>query len=107
MPVFSCGEGLEEGKAGASGPVETTGLSPEVARQEQTEPVDSSDQVKLADAWWKLAQTAKGKDRADFLARARSWYRAALPNLAGITETRVAQRLEELDAQDVARNRGR
>jgi WD40 repeat protein len=78
-----------------------------LAQQELAGAPDAADMVKLADAWWKLAQAAKGKERADFLARSRQWYQAALPELTGLTETRVAQRLEELDAQEVARARGR
>ncbi len=77
----------------------------EIARQELAGPTDAADEVKLADAWWKLAQAAKGRDRTDFVARSRHWYQAALPNLVGLTETRVAQRLEELEAQDAARGR--
>jgi WD40 repeat protein len=79
----------------------------EVARQELAGASEPPDQVALADAWWKLAQAAKGKDRADFFARSRHWYESALPKLTGLTETRVAQRLDELDTQEVARPRGR
>ncbi len=79
----------------------------EAARDELAAPADGGDDVKLADAWWRLAQPVKGVQRSALIAHSRFWYEKALPNLAGLTETRVAQRLQEIAEQDALRLRGR
>ena len=62
-------------------------------------PSDAEEQVKLADAWWKVGQAAKGKERGAILLHAGTWYQQAQPGLpAGLVKAKVEKRLEEIAA---------
>ncbi len=83
------------------------GALQEAARDELAGSDAAGDTVKLADGWWRLGQAAKGKERSGMIARSRHWYETALPHLAGLTEARVAQRLQEIADQDALHGRSR
>jgi hypothetical protein len=60
---------------------------------------ESDSQLKLADAWWELAQTRKGEDKNYLVLRAADWYEEVNPTLpGGLTKVRVEKRLEETAA---------
>ena len=67
-----------------------------LAQRELTEqPTESDPQLKLADAWWELAQR-KGEERDCLMLHAAEWYEelnATLPG--GLTKVRVEKRLAE------------
>jgi hypothetical protein len=56
---------------------------------------DAFEQVALGDRWWDAGASAGEAQRA-YRHRAAYWYKAALPGLSGLTETRVRNRLEQL-----------
>ena len=70
----------------------------DAARQEAEAPSKAEDQIKLADLWWDLGGDAEGIARLAMLGRAETWYREALPQLSGLTQTKAIKRLEELTA---------
>ena len=60
-------------------------------------PSDADGEAKLAEAWWNVGQTAKGKARAAILLHAGAWYQAAQPSLPlGLVKAKVEKRLEEI-----------
>lgn len=68
-------------------------------REMQAQPVTPEDQVKLADAWWSLADKRKGQDAEALTLHAAAWYRKAEPGIRSTLEkTRIAKRLEATDA---------
>jgi hypothetical protein len=72
---------------------------------ETANPTDSSEQTKLADQWWDLAEkTAADKSEAakkdewtvkPMRARAVYWYRRALPRLSGLALAKSQKRIDE------------
>jgi hypothetical protein len=73
-----------------------------LAKQELEEsPTDAEKRVKLADAWWDLAQKADSKWKSKMLLHAGWWYakaQTALP--AGMTKLKVEKRLDEIEKLD-------
>ena len=78
-----------------------------LAQQELTNPTQAADQVKLADAWWDLAD-AKAADKSDaakkdewavkpLRVRAVFWYKQAAPNLMGLALAKAQKRIEEAE----------
>ena len=64
-------------------------------------PSDAAQRVKVADAWWDLAQGADGWRKKNILLHARSWYVKAQPDLSpGLMKTKVDKRLEEIEKID-------
>ncbi|MFK8113832.1 MAG: NPCBM/NEW2 domain-containing protein [Rubripirellula sp.] len=73
-----------------------------VAKREQAKPSELSEQLKIADAWWELAedyQTEEQKQRA--MARAAAWYSIASPGLAGLSKTKAIYRLGKIREANV------
>jgi hypothetical protein len=79
----------------------------DLARQDFAAPTESTDQVKLADAWWDLAdkraadKTEPGR-RDDWTikpmrVRAAYWYEKALPSLSGLALTKAQKRIDEAE----------
>ena len=68
-------------------------LLKELATRELAGPEDAKDQVALADAWWKVAETKKEATRDAVIARAGDWYKRALPELTGLVKEKVKKRL--------------
>ncbi len=74
----------------------------EIGKQETAAPQDAGDQVKLADLWWDAA-AKRGEKKDDpwqkpMQARAIYWYRTAMPNLSGLTLTKVKTRIGSDDS---------
>jgi hypothetical protein len=69
-----------------------------LAEQELQPPTQSAGQVELADAWWDLAQRRQDPkndlESKAIRARAAYWYRAAIPNLSGISQAKAIRRAE-------------
>ncbi len=65
------------------------------AEQDIAAPTEPSDQVAVADAWWKLAEDLKGGSQEAMRIRALKWYRDAAPQLVGLDRPRVEKRLEQ------------
>jgi hypothetical protein len=60
-------------------------------------PSDPEEQVKLADAWWKLAQGREGTERDALSLRAGHWYELARSKLtSALVRLKVEKHLEEL-----------
>ncbi len=57
----------------------------------------ADEQVGIGDAWWALADSKQGEERASLRLRAGYWYRQAEPNVpAGLGRLKVTQRLAEI-----------
>lgn len=74
----------------------------ELGKQEAAAPQEASDQVKVADLWWDAA-AKRGEKKDDpwqklMQARAIYWYRTAMPNLTGLTLTKVKTRIGNDDS---------
>ncbi len=69
----------------------------ELARRENSSPPsDANEQVKLGDAWWDLAQSRKGEEKAALTIRAGYWYEQALPKMVGgLAKSRIEKRMKE------------
>src|SRR5579862_2369553 len=63
------------------------------AEKDLLKPADPADQVATGDLWWELAEKEKGKVQDSLRHRAAYWYDLALPQLTGIVQTKVVQRL--------------
>ncbi len=71
---------------------------------EMSPPAESEAQLKLADAWWDLAESSADAAEKDRLqGRAFFWYGQALPNLNGLPKAKVEKRLQEVTAKVFAR----
>jgi hypothetical protein len=70
-----------------------------LAQKDLEAPLDPAAQVQLGDRWWELGQAEKGQIQRNLLRRAVSWYSQAEPSLTGLTQTRIAKRLKDLDTQ--------
>ena len=70
-------------------------------RELQEKPKDPADRVKLADAWWDLAQKADSRRKEKMLLHAGAWYAKAQPALpAGMVKLKVEKRLDEIERLD-------
>ena len=69
-----------------------------LAQWELAPPLQAVEQVKLADAWWDLAELRQGaKDNSEEKAlreRAAYWYRLAMPGLSGVSLAKAQTRSE-------------
>jgi hypothetical protein len=61
-------------------------------------PMEASDRLSLAEAWWKFGDPLPNPQRAEVRLRAGMWYKQASPGLAGLTKLRVDKRIAEIDA---------
>jgi WD40 repeat protein len=68
----------------------------QLAELELAAPQAVTDKVELADAWWEAAKSAVSDEKDAYQRRARHWYQAALPELAGLQKIKVEKRLETL-----------
>ena len=59
-------------------------------------PSESGLRVQLADAWWKLAESAPVSEKSRLFERAKLWYERALPELVDLEKVRVEKRLEKI-----------
>jgi hypothetical protein len=69
-----------------------------LAERELQPPTQAAAQLELADAWWELAQGRQDPkldlEYKGLRARAAFWYRAAIPNLSGISQAKAIKRAE-------------
>ncbi len=75
------------------------GSDPELAalaKREIDAPGQPVDQARLADGWWAVAQTRKGRQKKTLLLHAGDWYEKAEPAATGLTKVKVDKRLAEL-----------
>jgi hypothetical protein len=64
-----------------------------LAEKDLARPADAARQVDVGDGWWALAEAKQGMAKKLLRLRAGHWYRRARPHLAGLTKTRVDQKL--------------
>ncbi len=68
-----------------------------VASQELAKPTRAADQIRLADAWWGLAEASKPADKDKFLDRAEQWYKQAEQSArSALEKTKILSRLTEI-----------
>ena len=67
-----------------------------VAAMELKRPASSTEQAKLGDDWWDLAEKQEGVTRLQMQQRAAYWYQKAMPGLSGLTKAKVEKRLGQL-----------
>ncbi len=67
-----------------------------LAAQELKGVSDPTEQVRLADGWWKLAKTEEGLIGQRLYHRAAYWYQQVDPKLTGLMKTHVEKRLAEI-----------
>jgi hypothetical protein len=65
-----------------------------VAKQELEGVASSTEQAKLGDGWWNLAENGEGATKKQMQARAGYWYQKALPSLSGIMKDKVEKRIQ-------------
>ena len=76
-----------------------------LARRDAADPSTPSEQLKLADDWWKRAETDRRSKKSAIQSRAQYWYEQALPKLTGLDKVRVQRLLEDATARtDVSRD---
>jgi WD40 repeat protein len=64
------------------------------ARHDLHRPLEPADQVEVGDGWWALSQNETGPAQAQLQARARFWYRQALPKLTGLDKGKIEDKLQ-------------
>jgi hypothetical protein len=55
-----------------------------------------SEQARLGDDWWSLADKQEGVDKKQVQRRAAYWYSKALPGLSGMAKDKLQKRIEEV-----------
>lgn len=81
----------------------------ELARRDLANPTDPKERMKLADAWWDLAEKEPAVTRPQVRGRAVAWYEPLLSAISGLDKAKVEKRLEAAAAADepsVSRVRG-
>jgi hypothetical protein len=66
------------------------------AELDLSQPSEPALVVQLADAWWKLAESAPASEKGRLTERAKLWYERALPELVDLEKVRVEKRLEKI-----------
>lgn len=56
--------------------------------------------VALGDAWYELSESRTGRQHIDYRRRAAAWYRQAVEQVTGLTQERIKQRLEAMEAEE-------
>jgi hypothetical protein len=69
-----------------------------IAEKDLGSPTDAAERAELGDAWWDLAEAEKGSVKMLMRGRAHHWYKVAVPELTGLTKTKVEKRLTQLAA---------
>ncbi len=69
----------------------------EIAAGELASPSDREECIALGDAWWDMADLAKGEERKLFRKRAAVWYRRVMNECKGISRMMVKQRVREAE----------
>ena len=66
-----------------------------LAKQELEGVVSATEQAKLGDAWWNMAEKQEATAKKQMQARARYWYQKALPAFAGLIKDKLEKRVAE------------
>ncbi len=70
------------------------------AEELASKPTKAEARLARADAWWDLAEKAKGMAQSAMRRRAAHWYQQAMPDLApGLGKSRVEERLAQADEE--------
>jgi WD40 repeat protein len=69
------------------------------AEKDVAHPTTGPARVAVADAWWDLAEAAKGWEKKPLQGRAGYWYHRALPDLAGLSLAKAEARVKTLAEQ--------
>jgi hypothetical protein len=75
-----------------------------LAGMESNPPTDVSEQMKLADAWWTAAEKSADKTGTvgkPMFARAKYWYREALPGLSGFALEKAQKRASDESGAEI------
>ncbi len=73
------------------------GLKTAAGQELTSPPTQSAAQIKLADAWWDLAQTAQGEAKNALLRHAGWWYKKAQPDVTSVViKEKLTQRLDAI-----------
>lgn len=64
------------------------------AKRDLAAPSSVEDQTAAGEAWWTVAESAKGVDKERYQQRAAYWYRQVLPQLTGLEKVKLEKRLE-------------
>ena len=64
-----------------------------LAKQEIEGVASASEQAKLGDGWWNLAEKQEGTVKKQLQGRAAYWYQQALPGLSGLLKDKAEKRL--------------
>ena len=68
---------------------------------------DGAEQVKLADAWWELADKKNHLAKKNVLSHAAYCYQESVPRLTGLVKEKVEKRLAKLSAAGIGASDGR
>ncbi len=68
----------------------------QAAQIEMKKPADAAEQAKLGDLWWDVAEGQEGLEKDRLQERATHWYQEAIPNLSGISRTKIEKRLADI-----------
>ncbi len=69
-----------------------------LAKQEIDGAASSTEQARLGDGWWSMAEDKEKTLKKQMQARAGYWYRKALPGLTGLMKAKVEKRLAVVDS---------
>ena len=70
-----------------------------LAKRDLAAPMDSKEQLALADAWWDYAAKQTDKQQLRLQERAAYWYDKAAPSLTGLNRTKAVKRVEQVAAR--------
>jgi len=76
-----------------------------LAEKDTATPKAAADKVALAEGWWELAEKQDAPAKWHVQRRAYHWYKSAIPDLAGLSKTKVEKRMGELE--EIARSTSR
>src|SRR6185436_7225506 len=65
----------------------------DAAMKDLANPKGGAERMALANAWWEIAQKQTPVAKNKFEARARYWYRSALPNVGGLDKVHAEKRI--------------
>jgi hypothetical protein len=71
-----------------------------LATRELSSPEKAMDTVNLADDWWAFSESSSGSTRQVIQSHAAALYRKGLPELTGLTKTRVEKRLASAQSEN-------
>ena len=66
------------------------------AKKDLANPKEAKDQCEVGDAWFDLAQRAKGDERLGMLRRASWWYHMGVNGVTGLAKVKIETRLKKL-----------